>query len=124
MKCTKIFETESDYESFRIGDDWLRPNICVVKNSINIKYNSKLFPVKLITGNNDILGIEVYNYLIENNINGAFFNKIYVDGIHIPAVNQNTDASVTLTDRGETYYKLDNNGFVTKLDFLIIKNTG
>lgn len=115
MKYTKIFETESDYESFRIGGDWLRPNICTFKNSINIKYNGKLFPVKLITGNNDILGIEVYNYLIENNIIGEFLNNIYVDGLYMIFVNKDSDTSLLLTNGADIYYKLDNNGLVTNL---------
>lgn len=117
MKYTKIFETEGDYESFRRGDDWLRPNICTFKNSVNIKYNGNLFPVKLITGNNDILGIEVYNYLIENNIHGPFLNKIYVDGLHVPAVNEYSN-TLLLTDGGARSYKLDNNGFITTIPFV------
>lgn len=114
MKYTKIFETESDYEIFREGDNWFRPNICLVSNKINLKYNKKLFPVKLITGHNDILGIEVYNYLIENNIEGAFMNKIYVDGYPVPAVNRNSNTSLTLTDGGEKYYELYNNGYIAR----------
>jgi hypothetical protein len=118
MKYTKIFETEGDYESFRRGDDWFRPNICTFKNSVNIKYNGNLFPVKLITGDNGILGIEVYNYLIENNIHGSFLNKIYVDGLHVPAVQEDSNTSLVLTDGGECYYKLDNNGFITTIPFI------
>lgn len=117
MKYTKIFENESDYESFKRGDNWFRPNICTFKNSINLKYNGNLFPVKLITGSNDILGIEVYNYLIENNIIGDFRNKIYVDGINIPFVNKESDTSLILTNGADVYYTLHNNGYITKIDF-------
>lgn len=118
MKYTKIFETESDYETFRGGGNWFRPNICIFKNSINLKYNGKLFPVKLITGDNGVLGIEVYNYLIENNINGLFKDKIYVDGLPVPAVNPGSNTTLILTDGGVRSYKLDNNGFITTIPFI------
>lgn len=114
MKYIKIFENKSDYESFRRDSDWFRPNICTFKNSINLKYNGKLFPVKLITGDDGLLGIEVYNYLIENNINGLFKDKIYVDGLPVPAVNPRSNTILTLTDGGVKYYDLNNKGFITK----------
>jgi hypothetical protein len=115
MKYTKIFESESDYELFRSGWDGLTPNICLVSNKISLKYNMVLFPAKLKTGVNGVLGIEVYNYLIENNIKGLFGNKIYVDDNFLPSVQENSDTSLLLTNGGHLHYILDNNGFITKL---------
>ena len=39
MKYTKIFKTESDYELFKEGDDWITPNISVTEENVSIKYN-------------------------------------------------------------------------------------
>jgi hypothetical protein len=38
MKYTKIFDTEANYNAFRVGDKWVVPNICVIEETDEIKY--------------------------------------------------------------------------------------
>lgn len=103
MKYTKIFDTESNYKSFRDGNDWITPNISVTKENISIKYTEKLFPAYLVTGENGKKGIKIYKYLTEKYpSNGATLTsneQIYIDGNLKSILN----SGYILTDGGYFY---------------------
>ena len=70
MKYLKKFQTNADYQAFKNGDDWVKPNLsAIVESSPVIIFNSVhfnlQFPVTLIEGENGELGVALYNYLLE-----------------------------------------------------------
>lgn len=70
MKYLKKFSTESEYQTFKNSDDWVKPNLsAIVEPSPVIIFNgvhfNLQFPVTLIEGENGELGIALYNFLLE-----------------------------------------------------------
>lgn len=126
MKYLKVFKNDSDREEFEKTINYY-PIIALTKtnnesavlhfydeNDIVKDDNGNdilKFPVYLVSGNNGQLGIDVYNYIISNNIVGFIFNTldIYVNNCKIPAINIYPDY-ILFTDGGSIYDCLYPNG--------------
>lgn len=126
MKYLKVFNNDSDREEFEKIINYY-PIVALTKtnnesavlrfydeNDVVKDENGNdilKFPVYLVSGNNGQLGIDVYNYIISNNIVGPIFNKldIYVNNCKIPAININPDY-IIFTDGGNMYDFLYPNG--------------
>lgn len=67
MKYLKKFSTESEYQTFKNGDDWATPNVSTIDETIRVVYEPipPMFPCYLNVGENGEKAVAVYNYLLE-----------------------------------------------------------
>lgn len=75
MKYLKKFQTNTDYQAFKSGNDWATPNVSVTEENTTIYYNpivsSLLFPVTLVEGETSENGRLLYEYICNNYEPGA-----------------------------------------------------
>lgn len=85
MKYLKTFSTESEYQAFKDGDDWVTPNVSTIdeNNSVVFEAIPSMFPCYLNVGENGEKGIALYNFLVEQyNLNSRYditTEEIYIE---------------------------------------------
>ena len=134
MKYVNKFSTNTDYQAFAGGEDYVTPNVCYVEetNGIIVKpeineNNTLQFPIYLVYGDNGQVGIDLYNYLLEKggiDRTGDITNEvIYYDNLlaiswfHVSEKNSSAGRAYcyiyldTISAHG-AYIQIDYNGSV------------
>lgn len=68
MKYLKKFKTNTDYQAFKVSDNWATPNVSVTEENTEIYYNpiGLSFPVTLVEGTTSENGRLLYEYICNN----------------------------------------------------------
>ena len=73
MKYIKRFSKVSDYEAFKGGGEYITPNISLIDDGKRVYSEKKAssdniltFPITLVEGDNGQMGIDLWNYILEN----------------------------------------------------------
>lgn len=69
MKYLKKFQTNADYQAFKVSSNWVTPNVSVTEDNTIIYYNPippQLFPLTLVEGETSENGRLLYEYICNN----------------------------------------------------------
>lgn len=124
MEYLKIFSSESDYQTFKEGNDWITPNVSIIEENKGIKYNAKKLAFTLKDGDNGDNGVYVFNLLFNKyglNYNGTITETITItDTVYENGTYNTIKIENTGTGRiyfGETHAYLQPDGYLYSANY-------
>lgn len=106
MKYLKKFQTNTDYQAFKDGDNWVTPNVSTIEENKSVKYNVKELTFTLNGGYNGDNGVYIFNFLFNKyglNYKGTITETITITGTFSENGTYNT-IKIENTSNGRIYF--------------------